>query len=110
MNGPLSVKEVVDNAHKLNSRTVTVRGWIQYCHRLSCPLFQSAEEVGKEWPRYFLSIGSSSWFDSAVQPRVPGLLTLRVRVNDDCISNPRTGVIAVCADRSNSLEVLSVIR
>ena len=105
----LTVKQVVENARALDGQEILVTGWIDYCHRLSCPLFDSAEEVGKDWP-YFLSIGRSSWFDSFARRHAPTRVTFRSRVDARCISDPATGVIAACADRANSLEPLGLAR
>jgi hypothetical protein len=99
----LSVKQVVENAQALDGQEIVVTGWIEYCHRLSCPLFDSAEEVGKDWS-YVLSIGRSSWFDAFARRHAPTRVTLRARLNNRCISDPATRIIAACADRANTLE------
>ena len=104
----LSVKQVVENAQALDGQEILVTGWIEHCHRLSCPLFDSAEEVGKEEWSYVLSIGRSTWFDSFARRHAPTRVTLRARLNNRCISNPATRIIAACADRSNTLEPLGL--
>ena len=106
---PLSVRQVIENAEALDGREILVSGWIEECNRLSCPLYGSADEVGKDWP-YVLSIGASRWFDSFARRRAPTQVTLRARVRDRCISDPAAEAIALCADRSDTLEPLSLVR
>jgi hypothetical protein len=105
----LSVKHVVENAQALDGQEILVTGWIEYCHRLSCPLFHSAAEVENDWS-YYLSIGGSRWFDAFARRHAPTRVTLRARLNDQCITNPATQIIAVCADRSNTLEPIGFPR
>lgn len=107
---PLSVREVVENAQALDGREIVVSGWIETCQRLSCPLYGSSEEVGKDWPIYYLSIGPSRWFESFARRHAPTRVTLRARVDARCITDPATGAIAACADRANSLEPLGLVR
>ena len=106
---PLNVRQVVENARALDGQEIVVSGWIEQCQRLFCSLYDSSEEVGKEWP-YFLSIGPSRWFDAFAERHAPTRVTLRARLNNRCISDPGRGNIAVCADRANSLEPLSLVR
>ena len=106
---PLSVREIVENASELDGQEVLVTGWIEYCHRLSCPLFDSADEVGREWP-YVVSIGPSRRFDDFVEQHAPMRITFRARMNDVCVTDPATRIIAACADRSRTLEPLSTSR
>ena len=106
---PLSVRDVVQNAEALDGREVIVTGWIDECRQLSCPLYAGPEDVGKGWPIFFLSIGSSRWFDTFARRNGPTLITLRARVHDHCISDPVADVVAVCADRPNTLEPLSLM-
>ena len=106
---PLSVRAVVENAPALDGKEVVVAGWLEQCQRLSCGLFGSAQEVGKEFP-YSLSIGRSAWFDAYARRAAPGRVVLRARVHDLCISNPADRVIAVCADRNATLEPLATLR
>ena len=102
---PLTVRHVVLNAEALDGQEILVTGWIEECWRLSCPLWHSADEVGKDWP-FYLSIGSSKWFDRFAQDNAPMRVTLRARFHDKCIVNPVTQIIGVCADRSETLELL----
>ena len=102
----LSVRHVVENAHALDGQEILVSGWVEECWRLSCRLWDSADEVEKEWP-YYLSIGSSRWFDRFAERHAPTRVTLRARFHDRCISNPVTQLMGVCADRSTTLEPLS---
>lgn len=106
---PLSVRYVVENAEALDGREIVLSGWIDHCERLSCALYDSAEEIGKDWA-YFLSIAPSSWFDPYIRGRAPTRVTLRARLHDRCIVNPATQIIGVCADRGGSLEVLAIVR
>jgi len=106
---PLSVRYVVQNADALDGRQVVVTGWLDECRQLSCPLYAAPEDVGKRWPIYTLSIGSSRWFDAFARRNAPTLVTLRARVHDHCISDPAADVIAVCADRPNTLEPLGLV-
>ena len=105
----LSVREVVQNAPGLDGREILVTGWIEYCWRLSCPLFESAADVWKD-DGYFLSIGSSRGFDAFAAPQAPARVTFRARVHDRCISDPATGTIAACADRAGTLEPIGFDR
>jgi hypothetical protein len=107
---PLSVRYVVENAGVLDGRDIVVSGWLQACQHLSCSLYDSAEEAGKDSPSYFLSIGRSPWFDSFARRSAPTRITLRARVDASCISDPATGVFALCTDRPNSLEPLGLVR
>ena len=106
---PLSVRQVVENARALDGQKIVVTGWIEYCHRRSCPLFGSPEDVGAEWP-YVLAIGRSSWFDAFARHNAPVRVTLLAKVNDLCITDPATRIIAACADRSNTLEPIRLAR
>ena len=106
---PLNVRQIVENARALDGQEVVVTGWIEDCERLSCPLYASSEEVGKDSP-YLLSIGPSRWFDDFARRNAPMRVNLRARVHARCITNPATGNIAVCADRSGTLEPLGLGR
>lgn len=105
----LSVREIVENARTLDGQEVTVAGWLESCQPLSCGIFGSAEEVDSDFP-YYLGIGRSAWFDSVARKHAPGQIVLRARFRDACISDPSTGIIAACADRSGTLEPLAVIK
>lgn len=105
----LSVREVVENARTLNGQEIKVAGWLESCQPLSCGIFGSAEEVDSDFP-YYLGIGRSAWFDSVARQHAPGQIVLRARVRDVCISDPATGIIAACADRSGTLEPLALIK
>ncbi|HEX8381204.1 MAG TPA: hypothetical protein VF619_11735 [Allosphingosinicella sp.] len=106
---PLSVEEVVENASALNGREIVVVGWLDQCFRFSCGIYASAKEAKKDFP-YYLSIGRSRWFDSFAQRAAPTRIALRARLDDRCISNPATEIIALCTDRSGTLEPLALIR
>jgi hypothetical protein len=106
---PLSVREVVERAEALDGREIVVAGWLDQCHRFSCGLYASAKEVEKDLP-YYLSIGPSPWFDSYARSAAPTRIVLRARLNDRCISDPATGIIAVCGDRARTLEPLALVR
>lgn len=106
---PLTVRDVVENAQALDGKEVLVSGWLERCERLSCGIFGSEEEVEKRFP-YYLSIGRSEWFDASAKRAAPGRIVMRARVHDKCISDPAAGAIAVCADRSGTLEPLALIR
>ncbi len=99
----LSVREVVQNASALDGQEILVTGWIEYCWRLSCPLFGSAADVTND-NGYFLSIGSSRGFDQFAARQAPGRVTFRARVYDRCISDPARDIIALCADRASTLK------
>ncbi|HEV2746112.1 MAG TPA: hypothetical protein VGW34_02295 [Allosphingosinicella sp.] len=105
----MGVKDVVANARALDGQEIEVQGWIEECHRLSCPLYASAEEVGKDWP-YLLSVGSSRWFDAFAADNAPTQVTLRARLRDRCINDPAKGIISVCADRANTLEPIRLLQ
>jgi hypothetical protein len=111
---PLTVAEVVENAEALDGREIVVAGWLdQRCYRFSCGIHASAREVKmevKEELPYYLSIGRSRWFDAFSERAAPTRIVLRARLHDRCISNPATGIIAVCADRSNTLEPIALVR
>jgi hypothetical protein len=106
---PLTVRQVVENAEALDGKVILVSGWLPYCHRLSCGLYGSREEVAKDFA-YYLSIGGSRWFDAAALRLEPGFIVLRARLHNKCISDPADGTIAVCADRSGTLEPLALVR
>jgi len=106
---PMTVREIVQNAHVLDGRVIVVSGWLEQCQPLSCGLYASAAEVRKDSP-YYLSIGSSRWFDAFARRAGPTNVVLRVRVHDRCISDPSIQVIAACADRAGSLEPLALVR
>jgi len=73
---PLSVREVMENARALDGQEIVVSGWLQQCQRLSCGIYASAKEAEKDWP-YYLSIGSSRWFDTFAQRAAPTRIVLR---------------------------------
>jgi hypothetical protein len=102
---PLSVRYVVENAEALDGREILVTGWVEECWRLGCALWDSRNEMKKDWP-YYLPIGASRWFDRFAEDNAPTRVTLRARFHNRCIANPVTQVIGVCADRSDTLEVL----
>jgi len=106
---PMTVREIVQNARVLDGREVVVSGWLEQCQPLACGLYASAAEVRTDVP-YYLSIGSSRWFDAFARRAAPTNVVLRARVHDRCISDPSTQVIAVCADRAGSLEPLALVR
>lgn len=106
---PLTVREIVENAEVLDGKEVVVSGWLEKCQHLSCGIFDSANEVDKDFS-YYLSIGPSPWFDSFAQRAAPGPIVLRARIHDRCISNPATQIIAVCADRPSTLVPLALVR
>jgi hypothetical protein len=106
---PLTVREVVENAQTLDGEVVVVSGWIERCHRISCGIFESADEVDRDFP-YYLSIGSSRWFDAFAQRAGPTHVVLRARLRSRCISDPATRIIAACADRPGTLEPIALIR
>ena len=106
---PMTVQQVVQEARTLDGQEVVVTGWLQECRRLSCPLYASAEEAEKEQPS-FLSIGPSVWFDPLSLHLARTRITLRARFNSRCVSDPASGVIAVCTDRPASLEPIRMIR
>lgn len=107
---PMTVREVMERAEALDGREIVVSGWVEECRRLSCPLFQSRREARREWPRYWLSVGSSPWFESFARRNVPGRMTLRARLDARCVTDPRTEVIALCSDRAGSLHPLAIVR
>lgn len=106
---PLSVRQVMENADALDGHEITVAGWIEYCHRLSCPLFASRREVRRDRSDYWISIGRSAWFDAFAARNAPARVTLRARFDARCVVDPAEGVIAVCADRTDSLAPLAVV-
>lgn len=106
---PLSVREVMENAGTLDGREIVVSGWIEECHRLSCTLYASRREARKDWPDYWLSIGSSGWFDSFAARNAPTRVTLRARFDARCVTDPASGIIALCADRVNSLAPIALV-
>jgi hypothetical protein len=106
----LTVREVMERAEAYDGREIVVTGWIDRCERLSCALYASREEAKKESPRYWLSIGASAWFDAFARRRAPGRITLRARLDDRCVTDPADDIIAICADRVNSLNPLAVVK
>ena len=106
---PLSVREVMENAEALDGREISVSGWVQECHSLSCSLYASRREARRQEPRYWLSIGSSPWFDAFARRNAPARVTLRARFDARCVSDPADGVIALCADRVRSLDPLAIV-
>ena len=107
---PMTVREVMESAEALDGREITVSGWVEECRRLSCPLFQSRREARRTWPRYWLSVGGSPWFDSFASRNAPGRVTLRARLDARCVTDPRTEVFALCGDRAGSLHPLAIVR
>jgi hypothetical protein len=107
---PLSVREVMESAEAFDGQEVLVSGWVEECQPLSCILYASRREGRRDWPRYWLSIGSSTWFDAFARRNAPGPVTLRARFSARCVTDPRSGVIALCADRVNSLDPLAIAR
>jgi hypothetical protein len=106
---PLSVREIVENAEALDGQEIVVSGWLDRCDRLSCVIYSSANEVGKDWA-YFLSIGPSPWFDAFAKRAAPGRIILRARFKDRCVSDPATQTIELCTDRATTLEAISLVR
>lgn len=106
---PLTVQEVVENAHDLDGRVIVLSGWLQHSQPLSCGIFASAEEVEKDFP-YYLSIASSRRFDRSAEGAAPRPIVLRARLWNRCISNPATELIAACGDRAGTLQPLNLVR
>jgi hypothetical protein len=107
---PLTVREIMENAEALDGQEILVSGWVEECRRLSCTLYASRREARRTLPRYWLSIGRSAWFDAFARRHGPGRITLRARFDADCVTDPRSDVVALCADRVNSLSPLAVVR
>lgn len=107
---PLTVRHVMENAEALDGREIVVSGWMEECMGLSCELWASRAESRRHPPRYFLSIGSSTWFDALAQRSTPRQVTLRARFSAHCVTDPRADVIAACTDRPRSLDPLVIVR
>lgn len=107
---PLSVRRVIENAEALDGQEITVTGWIEYCHRRSCPLFDSKPEARDDRSEYWISIGASRWFDTFAARKAPGPVTLRAKFDASCVSDPASGIIAACADRADSLKPRALAR
>ena len=107
---PLTVRQVVENNQALHGQEIVVSGWLETCDRLSCPLYASRREARRNWPDYWLSIGSTAWFDAFAQQNGPGRVTLRARFDAGCVTDPAERVIAACADRARSLDPIALVR
>lgn len=100
----------MENAGALDGREILVSGWVEHCERLFCELYASRRESrGRSWPVYYLSIGSSAWLDAFVRRNGPGRVTLRARFDARCVTDPRSGIIAACADRVSSLRPIALV-
>ena len=106
---PLSVREVVRQAAALDGQEVVVRGWIEECQHLSCSLYASPGERGRDRV-YYLSVGASKWFDAFAAQNAPTFVTFRARVDARCIDDPADDVILACSDRVNSLSPIRLVR
>ena len=108
--GPLSVRQVMEHAEALDGQEIIVSGWVEECLGLSCGLWASRAESRRHLPRYWLSIGSSAWFDAFARRTTPGWVTLRARFDARCVTDPKTGVFVLCADRVRSLDPIAIVR
>ena len=107
-----SVREVMDNRHMVHGKTITVRGWMQHCQRLSCVLYDSPKEVstGPASIGYWLGVGGYPSFDRDAATHIPGYVLLTARVDTGCMNDPRNEVIAVCTDRATALSPVGIVR
>jgi hypothetical protein len=107
---PLTVREVMENAQAVDGKEILLSGWIEHCRPLACILYASRREARRKSSRYWLSIGRSAWFDAFARRHGPGKITLRARFDARCVTDPRSGIIAVCTDRVNSLSPVAIAR
>ncbi len=106
----MSVRHVMENAEALDGQEIIISGWIEDCQPLSCSLWASSREPRGGGLHYQLSIASSRWFDAFARRKAPTYVTLRARLNAECVTDPASGTIALCADRAESLVPLAIIR
>jgi hypothetical protein len=95
----LSVNDVIRNQQVLIGRRVLIRGRLSTCERLSCAIL-GRKESGVE---RFLSIGRSPTFDAAARPYAGRTVEIEARLTDTCLPGVDPDVIAVCADRADTL-------
>ena len=113
---------MIENQDDLDGKTVTVRGWVQNCERLSCGLHDSRAEYrrnlspepvpGPGDPHglgFHLSIGASQWFDEEAALNAPSYVVMTARVDTRCMNVPKDGLIAACTDRPNTLAPIKII-
>jgi hypothetical protein len=107
-----SVREVMDNRQLVNGKTVTVRGWIEHCQRLSCAFYDSPSELRTDHANvgYWLGVGGHPSFDREAAAHIPGYVVLTARVDIGCMNDPKNEVIALCTDRATTLSPLHIVR
>lgn len=122
--GPVwSVRQVMDNSDAVDGKVINIRGWVQHCERFGCGLYDSREEYRRDQDPdrgpgpgdpyglgFHLSIGTSAWFDEEAALNAPSYVVMTARVDGRCMDDPKFGDIAVCTDRSNTLEPVRIIR
>ncbi|HEY5722898.1 MAG TPA: hypothetical protein VIT45_11310 [Allosphingosinicella sp.] len=122
--GPVwSVRQVMDNSEAVEGKVIDIRGWVQRCERLGCGLYDSREEYRRsqdpdrgpgpgdpEGLGFHLSIGTSAWFDEEAALNAPSYVIMTARVDGRCMNDPKHGTIALCIDRSGTLEPIRIIR
>jgi hypothetical protein len=133
----LGVAELKTHHAALASKVVEVHGWLLPCHFRSCLLVESRDyglwlehagalerrmdrrgDTSVQFPpppdrrSGGVSLGSSASFDKQVAPLRDYLseVIVEARVTDECWSSPETGEIVLCADRSNQLEPVRLVK
>ena len=89
-----TVREVIEQRVELEGQRINVIGSLSHCQALSCGLSQG---------EFYLSIGSSSEFDEAATGFAGDEVVVAAKFTGECVSDPSSGILAVCADRSNTL-------
>jgi hypothetical protein len=118
-----SVRQVIENQYELKGKVIRVRGWMDHCERLGCPLWDSPEEARRfrehdRSPRpgdehalgFDLGLGGYPWFDREAEAIIPSYVVLTVRVSGRCMNDPAEGIIAACTDRGTSLVPIRIVR
>ena len=118
-----SVRQVIENQDALDGRVITVRGWVRYCERLGCALYDSRaeERLDRDPDRgpgpgdpyglgFHLSIGGYPWFDEQAHLNAPSYVVMVAKVDGRCMNDPKEGIIAACTDRPDTLVPIRILR
>ena len=90
-----TVSEVVDGSAELKGQRINVVGTLSDCQPLSCGLRAAGG--------YWLSIGSSDEFDIAAERFRGQEVVVAATFTGKCVTKPKSELIAVCGDRSETL-------
>jgi hypothetical protein len=124
MDRPLSVSEVVDNIDALNSKRVSVRGYLGRCAPLDCELFVTRADHEKWWENFakasrgeryerdhivYLSIGSSADFDRKAESLQNRKVLITGTVSNNCLRGFfRFFKRRTCTDRADDIRPIDI--